>query len=182
MSRRTAPHTPYPPPDDRLRVVVIADTHLRRSWPNRRLPAAAEQVLATADVILHAGDITQAEHLDDLARYGPVHAVLGNNDPELMGVLPETLELELAGVHIAMIHDSGPTRGRERRLHERFPHADVVVFGHSHIPWNAPGEAGQLLFNPGSPTERRRQPHRTIGVLELADGRVVDARTEVVDE
>lgn len=176
---------PDGPPPDRpgpLRIVVIADTHLRRSWPNRRLPEAARRVLATADVILHAGDITQAEHLDDLALHAPIHAVLGNNDPELRDVLPETLELDLAGVRIAMIHDSGPARGREARLHERFPDADVVVFGHSHIPWNAAGEAGQLLFNPGSPTERRRQPHRTIGVLELADGRVVAAHIEVVDD
>jgi putative phosphoesterase len=178
------PHDPDLPPHDPgpLRVVVVADTHLRRSWPNRRLPDAARQVLATADVILHAGDITQAEHLDDLARHAPLHAVLGNNDPELIGVLPETLQLELAGVRIAMIHDSGPARGRERRLHERFPDAEVIVFGHSHIPWNAPGEGGQLLFNPGSPTERRGRPHRTIGVLELASGRVVDARIEVVDD
>jgi uncharacterized protein len=97
-------------------------------------------------------------------------------------VLPETLELELAGVRVAMLHDSGPARGRERRLHERFPDADVVVFGHSHIPWNAEGVDGQLLFNPGSPTERRRQPHRTVGVLELDAGRVTDARIVVVDD
>jgi uncharacterized protein len=164
-----------------MRVVVVADTHLRRSWPNRRLPEPAVAVLATAEVILHAGDITQAEHLEDLARHAPVHAVLGNNDPELIDVLPETVELELAGVRIGMIHDSGPARGRERRLHARFPAAQVVVFGHSHIPWNAPGDAGQLLFNPGSPTERRRQPHRTIGILELVDGRVEEARIEIVD-
>jgi uncharacterized protein len=165
-----------------VRVVVIADTHLRRSWPNRRLPSAAERELATADVILHAGDITQAEHLETLAEHAPVHAVLGNNDPELVDLLPETLEIELAGVRVAMIHDSGPARGRQRRLHQRFPDADVVVFGHSHIPWNAPGEGGQLLFNPGSPTERRRQPHRTVGVLDLEAGEVVDARIVVVDD
>jgi uncharacterized protein len=166
-----------------LRVVVVADTHLRRTWPNRRLPDAAVAVLRTADVVLHAGDITQAEHLDLIAELAdaPVHAVLGNNDPELVDDLPETLELELAGVRIGMIHDSGPARGRERRLHERFPDVDVVVFGHSHVPWNAAGIDGQLLFNPGSPTERRRQPHRTVGVLELADGAVTRASIEVVD-
>jgi len=165
-----------------MRVVVIADTHLRRTWPNRRLPERAVRVLSSADVILHAGDVTEREHLDDLAGHAPVHAVLGNNDPELANLLPETLELEVAGVRIGMIHDSGPARGRERRLHARFPDTDVVVFGHSHIPWNAAGEDGQLLFNPGSPTERRRQPHRTIGVLELDSGEVVDARIEVVDD
>jgi uncharacterized protein len=166
-----------------LRVVVVADTHLRRSWPNRELPQASLDLLGTADVVLHAGDVTQAEHLTLLEEVAgaPVHAVLGNNDPELVADLPETLELDLAGVQVAMIHDSGPARGRERRLHERFPRADVVVFGHSHIPWNAPGVDGQLLFNPGSPTERRQQPHRTAGVLELADGQVVRASIEVVD-
>ncbi|MFA9431007.1 metallophosphoesterase family protein [Egicoccus sp. AB-alg2] len=164
-----------------MRVVVTADTHLRRDWPNRRLPRPAEDWLARADVILHAGDITQAEHLEQLARFAPVHAVLGNNDRELVGALPETLELTLAGVRVAMIHDSGATRGRARRLRERFPDADVVVFGHSHIPVDEAGEAGQRLFNPGSPTERRRMPHRTIGVLDLDAGRIVDRRIEVVD-
>jgi putative phosphoesterase len=162
-----------------LHVVVIADTHLKRAWPNRRLPTSAIEVLAAADVVLHAGDITQAEHLDliaELAGDVPLHAVLGNNDPELVDQLPETLEVTLAGVRIGMIHDSGPARGRERRLHDRFPDADVVVFGHSHVPWNAAGVDGQLLFNPGSPTERRQQPVRTIGVLDLTGGRVADAR------
>lgn len=160
---------------------MLADTHLRRDWPSRRLPAAVLREVATADVVLHAGDVTQPQHLAELARFGPVHAVLGNNDPELVGRLPVTLELELAGVRVAMIHDSGPAPGRERRLHDRFPTADVVVFGHSHIPWHRRGVDGQVLFNPGSPTERRRQPHRTFGVLELADGGVAEARIEVVD-
>lgn len=164
-----------------VRAVVVADTHLRRDWPNRRLPARLRRLLTTADVVLHAGDVLEEEHLDDLARYGPLHAVRGNNDREL-GHLPETLELELAGVRVAMLHDAGRAQGRPRRLHERFPEADVVVFGHSHVPWLGRGVAGQLLFNPGSPTERRRQPHRTAGVLELADGQVVGARIEVVDD
>ena len=165
-----------------MRVVIVSDTHLKREWPNRRLPGPAVALLGTANVILHAGDITQQEHLDDLAEHAPVHAVLGNNDHELVGSLPETRTLELAGVRIGMIHDSGHARGRERRLYETFPDSDVVVFGHSHIPWNERGEDGQLLFNPGSPTERRQQPHRTVGVLELADGEVVDARIEIVDD
>lgn len=165
-----------------MRVVVLADTHLRRSWPNRQLTAATWRVVETADVVLHAGDITQQEHLDALATHAPVHAVLGNNDPELVGVLPELLELELAGVRVGMIHDSGPARGREGRLHALFPDADVVVFGHSHIPWLERGVDGQLLLNPGSPTERRRQAHRTVAVLELEDGAIADVRIEVVDD
>lgn len=165
-----------------MRVVVVADTHLRREW-RRTLPGPCVDLLATADVILHAGDLIDASVLDLLAGFGvPVHAVLGNNDRELVDRLPDTVELELAGVRVGMIHDSGPARGRARRLHDRFPTCDVVVFGHSHIPWNEPGVGGQLLFNPGSPTERRRQPHRTAGVLELADGTVRSARVETVDE
>lgn len=163
-----------------MRVVVLADTHMRRDW-DRSLPAPAWDVLAGADVILHAGDVIERWVLDELAEVAPVHAVLGNNDRELVGSLPETLELELAGVRIGMIHDSGPAAGRARRLHRRFPDRDVVVFGHSHIPWNEPGVGDQLLFNPGSPTERRRQPHRTMGVLELHGGRVLSAQVEVVD-
>lgn len=166
-----------------LRVVVVADTHLKRSWPGRTLTDAAVAQLRSADVVLHAGDITQTEHLELVAELAaaPVHAVLGNNDPELVDQLPETIEIDLAGVRIGMIHDSGPTRGREARLHDRFPACDVVVFGHSHVPWNGVGVGGQLLFNPGSPTERRQQPHRTVGVLTLRGGRVCDASIVVVD-
>lgn len=163
-----------------LRVVVIADTHMRRDR-RRELPSAAVAVLSTADVILHAGDIVHGEVLDEIGRHAPVHAVLGNNDRELVDRLPETLELDLDGVSVGMIHDSGPTQGRAERLRARFPAADVVVFGHSHIPWNDRGVDGQLLFNPGSPTERRRQPHRTVGVLELDAGEVRAARIVVVD-
>ena len=165
-----------------MRVVVVADTHLRRAWPNRRLTDATVALLGSADVSLHAGDITQPEHLDALSRHAPVHAVLGNNDHELVGTLPETVELQLGGVRIAMVHDSGPARGRQQRLTARFPCADVIVFGHSHIPWHEVTRGGQLLFNPGSPTERRRQPHRTAGIVTIEDGAVVDARIEVVDD
>ncbi len=160
-------------------VVVLADTHIRRGG-KRRLPDTAYPFLERADVILHAGDVTGPALLDQLRAVAPVHAVLGNNDAALTGLLPETVELELDGVTLAMVHDSGPRAGREARLHRRFPTADVVVFGHSHIPWNAPGVDGQLLFNPGSPTQRRRQPHRTLGVLHL-DGGAVDAEIVVVD-
>ena len=152
--------------------VVLSDTHIRRGG-TRRLPDAAYAHLESADVILHAGDILVAEVLDELRGFAPVHAVLGNNDAELFGVLPETESLVVEGVRIAMIHDSGPAAGRAGRMRRRFPDADVVVFGHSHIPWDDEGVDGQRLFNPGSPTERRSQPNHTLGTLDLDGGRVV---------
>lgn len=170
-----------PVAEDSLDVLVLADTHLRRDWPNRDLPRAVRDLLDQADVVLHAGDVLEPEHLEDLRRYAPLHVVRGNNDREL-GDVPERLEVTLGGVRVGMVHDSGPARGRAGRLHAMFPDADVVVFGHSHIPWNERGVDGQLLFNPGSPTERRRQPHRTAGRLVLAGGRVIDARVVVVDD
>ena len=152
-------------------VVVLSDTHIRRGSA-RRLPDAAYPYLEGADVILHAGDIVVPDVLDELRGFAPVHAVLGNNDHELVGLLPEIELVEIGGVRVGMVHDSGPSTGRAGRLRRRFPDADVVVFGHSHIPWDEPGLDGQLLFNPGSPTERRTQPHHSLGTLDLVDGRV----------
>jgi putative phosphoesterase len=160
-----------------VRLVVVSDTHIR-SGSARRLPDAARARLEAADVILHAGDIVSGEVLDDLRTMAPVHAVLGNNDVDLAGTLPEQVVLDLDGVRVGMIHDSGPRTGREGRLRRRFPDADLVVFGHSHIPWDAAGLDGQWLLNPGSPTERRRQPHKTIATVELSAGTV--RRTEIV--
>ena len=158
-----------------LRAVVLADTHLRPGC-RRRLPDAVYRALETADVVLHAGDIVTADLLHELSGWAPVHAVLGNNDLDAaLSSLPETRVEVLDGVRVGMVHDSGPRAGRAGRLHRLFPDADVVVFGHSHIPWNEPGVGGQLLFNPGSPTERRAQPDHTYGVLELDGGRVTRA-------
>jgi hypothetical protein len=125
------------------------------------------------DVVLHAGDVVTADLLDALRARRPVHAVLGNNDHALVGVLPDRLELELGGVRVAMVHDSGTRAGRERRMRRWFPEAQLVVFGHSHEPVDAEGVEGQRLFNPGSAVQRRRQPRRTVGVLELGGGRIV---------
>ena len=160
-------------------IVVLADTHIRRHSA-RRLPPAVYAALERADLVLHAGDVVTGELLDELATFAPTHAVLGNNDGELVGRLPEQRCFTVDGLRIAMVHDSGASKGREARLRRRFPTADIVVFGHSHIPIDAAGLDGQRLFNPGSPTERRRQPVHTFGVLRIDDGVLMEHRIAVV--
>ncbi|MEU4409820.1 metallophosphoesterase family protein [Streptosporangium sp. NPDC023963] len=155
-----------------MNVVVLSDTHAPRRW--KSCPPAVAEHLRGADLILHAGDICVAGVLDELAAYAPVRAVKGNNDgPDV--VAPETLELDLGGLRVAMIHDSGAAQGRFARMRRRFPEADLVVFGHSHIPLDH-GDDGFRIFNPGSPTDRRRQPHGTLGALRVEGGRLVEAR------
>jgi uncharacterized protein len=158
-----------------MRVVVLSDTHSPRRW--KSCPPAVAAQLRGADAILHAGDVCTADVLDELSAYAPVRAVIGNNDGRgvaAWGAKP-TLEFELAGLRIAMIHDSGQAGGRLARMHRMFPAADLVVFGHSHIPLD--DSDGRLrIFNPGSPTDRRRQPHGTIGVLEIDAGVIIEAR------
>lgn len=159
------------------RIVVLADTHVTRGG-SRRLPDRVYELLETADAVWHAGDVVVPELLDELAGFAPVTAVLGNNDHELVGTLPEQVEEVVDGVRIAMVHDSGPSKGRERRMRRWFPDADVVVFGHSHLPIDAEGVEGQRLLNPGSATWKRRAPTHTCAVLTVDDGRVA---TELVD-
>ena len=159
------------------RLVVLADTHIGRG-SSRRLPDAAYGLLDGADAIWHAGDVVVPELLDELAGFAPVEAVLGNNDHELLGILPERIEDTIEGVRLAMVHDSGPTKGRERRMRRWFPDADLVIFGHSHQPIDAVGVDGQRLLNPGSPTQRRRAPTHTLAVVTLGAGRLA---TEIVD-
>lgn len=160
-----------------MQVLVLSDTHAPRFW--KALPPALIEPLRRADLVLHAGDVCTPDVLDTLAEYAPVKVVLGNNDgPEIAqwrGSVPETLEFEAEGVRLAMIHDSGPRTGRDRRMHRRFPDADLVVFGHSHIPLDEP-DGVVALFNPGSPTDKRRQPHGTYGLLTLEDGRITERR------
>ena len=148
--------------------VVIADTHVPRRA--KGLPEALLPHLKHADLILHAGDLMDVRLLNELEDYAPVRAVCGNLDPPETD-LPETLEFEFGGVAIAMIHDSGPKRGRRNRMRRRFPNARVVVFGHSHIPW-LDDEDGFMLLNSGSPTDKRRQPDYTFASLWAEDGRV----------
>jgi len=157
-----------------LRVAVISDTHAPRFW--KGCPPRVAAHLAGVDVILHAGDVCTSDVLRELETYAPVRVVLGNNDgPDVAAWgAPPTLEFELAGVAVAMIHDSGASQGRLARMHRMFPAADLVVFGHSHIPLDEESEDVRI-FNPGSPTDKRRQPHGTIGILEIEDGRIVSA-------
>lgn len=162
------------------RVLVLADTHIRRG-SSRRLPDVVYRELDRADAVLHAGDLTAPELLDELSGFAPVTAVLGNNDVELAGRLPEVEQVVFDGVRIAMLHDSGPRAGREGRMARRFPEARVVVFGHSHIPQSCAGLDGQVLFNPGSPTDRRAQPRHTFGVLQLDAGELVEHRVVPVE-
>ena len=158
-----------------MRIVVLADTHAPRRW--RACPPRVAAELRGADLILHAGDVCTASVLAELTQYAPVVAVLGNNDDPDVALwgAAQTAELSLAGLRIAMLHDSGPSAGRLARMRRAFPAADLVVFGHSHIPLDD-SVAGFRIFNPGSPTDRRRQPHGTLGVLEIDSGRLVEAR------
>ena len=154
------------------RIVVLSDTHLRASRP-RRLPDTVWAAIADCQLVLHAGDVVDASLLDALnEQQVPYRAVLGNNDHTLGDALPERDQFDIEQVRVAMVHDSGATKGRPARLRRWFPDAQIVVFGHSHTPCNE-WHDGQLLFNPGSPTERRRQPAHTYGVIEIDGGRVV---------
>ena len=157
-----------------MRIVVLADTHAPRRW--RACPPRVAAELRGADLILHAGDVCTASVLAELTQYAPVVAVLGNNDDPDVALwgAAQTAELSLAGLRVAMLHDSGPSAGRLARMRRAFPAADLVVFGHSHIPLDQSGY-GLRIFNPGSPTDRRRQPHGTLGVLRIADGQLAEA-------
>jgi uncharacterized protein len=159
-----------------MRLAVIADTHLPKG--SRALPAACVERLAAADLILHAGDLVTRAVLEELRSYGEVVAVHGNVDePALRDALPAERELELGTaprrVRIALTHDAGPARGRLARARRRFPHADALVFGHSHLPLHETDPAsGFQLFNPGSPTERRRAPSHSMGMAQVEGGRI----------
>ncbi|HYY54625.1 MAG TPA: metallophosphoesterase family protein [Candidatus Dormibacteraeota bacterium] len=157
-----------------MRVVVLADTHV----PDHadRLPRGLVTALGKAELILHAGDVTAATVLDELAQFAPVRVAMGNNDrPSVRRWgAREAQVVDVDGARIALLHDAGPALGRARRMRRRFPDADLVVFGHSHIPLDLV-EDGTRLFNPGSPTWKRRQPAPTYGVIDVV-GRRLRAR------
>jgi len=150
-------------------VLVLADTHLGQGRASTLVDILGDR-LHLADRIIHAGDIISFDVLESLARYAPVTAVKGNNDVDLE--LPSTALVQIDGHRIAVVHDSGAAAGRSTRLADMFPDADVVVFGHSHLPWDQQVEVAgrvQRHFNPGSPTQRRRAPTRSIGWIHTDD-------------
>ena len=154
-----------------MQIAVISDTHMPRG--NRRLPEDCVARLREADLIVHAGDLMRMAVLHELETYGPVVAVHGNvDDREVKEALPQVASVQAGGATIAVLHDAGPAKGRVARMRRRFPDADAVVFGHSHLPLHERAPDGFQIFNPGSPTERRRAPQPTMGLATASGGRV----------
>lgn len=156
-----------------MRVLLLADTHVPKRA--KQLPDQVWREVAAADLVVHAGDWVVPELLDELEeRSAALLACWGNNDDaELRRRLPEVARAEVEGVRVAVVHETGQSRGRDERMRAAYPDTDLLVFGHSHIPWD--GTAGGLrLLNPGSPTDRRRQPYCTYMTLTLDGGRIAD--------
>lgn len=153
-----------------MRLVLTADTHLPKRAHD--LPPQLWSAIDAADAVIHAGDWVDVAALDALeARARRLIGVVGNNDgPALRARLPEVARIELGGVLFAVVHETGQAIGREKRCDARFPGVDVLVFGHSHIPWDSVSPAGMRLLNPGSPTDRRRQPYATFMTATVHDG------------
>ena len=160
--------------DGRVRLLLIADTHVPRRA--RDLPAQVWDEIAHADVVVHAGDWVVSEILDELtARSKRLVACWGNNDgPELRSRLPERADVVLGGLRFTVVHETGASGGREARMSLAYPDSDVLVFGHSHIPWDTTTRTGLRLLNPGSPTDRRRQPYCTYMTAAVEDSALTD--------
>ncbi|MFK4807859.1 metallophosphoesterase family protein [Microbacterium sp. ZW CA_36] len=157
------------------RLLLISDTHI--PGRARRLPDAVLHAADAADLVIHAGDWVAASVLDELARHGEVLGVWGNNDgAELRARLPEVARRTIEGVRFAVVHETGPSQRREARMAAAFPDTDVLVFGHSHIPWDTVAPGGLRLLNPGSPTDRRRQPAHTMMTITVDAGELRDMR------
>ncbi|MCT1515846.1 metallophosphoesterase family protein [Dietzia cercidiphylli] len=153
-----------------MRLLIIADTHVPTRA--RDLPPRVWDEVDGADVVVHAGDWMDVALLDAMEeRSTRLVACWGNNDgPGLRARVPEVARVTLEGVRVAVVHETGPSAGRDRRMSEAYPDTDVLVFGHSHIPWDTTAANGLRLLNPGSPTDRRRQPYCTYMTATLADG------------
>jgi uncharacterized protein len=163
-------------PSHPVRLLVLADTHVPKRA--RDLPEQVWQEVDQADIVVHAGDWVSATLLDDLERRASrVVGVYGNNDgPPLRQRLPEVARVEIGGLQMAVVHETGDAAGRERRCEALYPDADVLVFGHSHIPWDTTTPSGLRLLNPGSPTDRRRQPFCTYLTATVSDGQLYDVQ------
>jgi uncharacterized protein len=157
-----------------VRLLLIADTHIPRRA--RDLPARVWDEVARAHVVVHAGDWVVPELLDELeARAARLVACWGNNDgPALRARLPERADAMLDGLHLTVVHETGATAGREARMSRLYPDSDVLVFGHSHIPWDTTTQTGLRLLNPGSPTDRRRQPFCSYMTASVDNGALID--------
>ena len=164
-----------------MRLLVVSDTHVPRRA--RDLPEQVWRAVDDADVVVHAGDWVDVALLDRLEeRAARLVAVWGNNDgPELRSRLPEVAYADLDGVRLAVVHETGGRAGRERRCATRFPDTDVLVFGHSHIPWDTTADSGLRLLNPGSPTDRRRQPVGTYLTATVRGAALGDVRLVAVN-
>ncbi len=159
-----------------LNLLLMADTHLPKRA--KRLPDELWSAVDAADVVVHAGDWVDVATLDALEeRSARLIGCYGNNDgPELRERLPEVARAELAGVRLGVVHETGGKQGREARMDAAYPQLDVLVFGHSHIPWDTTTPNGLRLLNPGSPTDRRRQPHCTYLTARAVEGELTDVR------
>jgi putative phosphoesterase len=152
-------------------IAIIADTHLPKG--NRRLPDPCVKRLKEADLTIHAGDFSELSVVRELRSYGDVIAVHGNADaPDVRAELPRSAHIDAQGASIAVVHNGGPASGRLERLHRRFPDVDAVVFGHSHLPLHEAAPDGFQIFNPGSPTDRRKAPHHTMGIASADGGKL----------
>ncbi|WP_214466247.1 metallophosphoesterase family protein [Microbacterium flavescens] len=161
------------------RLLLVSDTHI--PGRARTLPAALLRAADAADLVVHAGDWVAASVLDDLEQHGEVLGVFGNNDgPDLRERLPEVARREIEGVRFAVVHETGDARRREVRMDDAYPDDDVLVFGHSHIPWDTTTPRGLRLLNPGSPTDRRRQPHHTMMTVVVDAGALRDVQLVVL--
>jgi putative phosphoesterase len=155
-------------------VVFLSDTHVPKRA--RDLPASLWDRIDTADVVVHAGDWVDVALLDELERRAArLVGVFGNNDHGALRVrLPEVARADIGGLRVAVVHETGSAQGRELRCAQRFPDVDLLVFGHSHIPWDTTAPGGLRLLNPGSPTDRRRQPHATYLTGTVDDGQLTE--------
>jgi putative phosphoesterase len=162
-----------------VRLLLLADTHVPRRA--RDLPAAVWAAVDAADLVVHAGDWVDARLLDELSARAEVLGVVGNNDgADLRARLPEVATATVEGLRLTVVHETGDAKRRDSRLEQRYPNTDVVVFGHSHIPWDTTTPRGLRLLNPGSPTDRRSQPHGTFMTAYAEDGQLRDVTLHAV--